>query len=104
MYLGISEDVSRAKTHNSLKFAQALPRLSAQRYLVLSKSGATAAVCTRWGAYEARSETWTAPLIDEAGGRVAGKPAAKVRERHGHGVGNDRLPSGPVRPAAHRPP
>src|SRR5262249_40886046 len=35
-------------------------------------------------------------LIDEAGGRVAGKPAAKVRERHGHGVGNDRLPSGPV--------
>src|SRR5215831_905127 len=33
-------------------------------------------------------------LIDEAGGRVAGKPAAKVRERHGHGVGDDRLPRG----------
>ena len=44
------------------------------------------------------------PLIDEAGGRVAGKPAAKVRERHGHGLGDDCLPGGPVRPAAHRPP
>src|SRR5712691_12983313 len=65
---------------------------------------ATGAVCTGCGAYEARSETVTAPLIDEAGGRLAGKPAAKVRERHGHGVGDDRLPSGPVRPAAHRPP
>src|SRR5215813_7978483 len=65
---------------------------------------ATAAVCPGWGAYEARSETWTAPLIDKGGGRVAGKPAAKVRERHGHGVGNDRLPRGPVRPAAHGPP
>jgi len=39
-------------------------------------------------------------LIDEEGSRVAGKPAAKVRERHGHGVGDDRLPGGPVRPAA----
>ena len=43
-------------------------------------------------------------LIDEEGGRVAGKPAAKVRERHGHGLGDDRLPGGPVCPAAHRPP
>ena len=43
-------------------------------------------------------------LIDEESSRVAGKPAAKVRERHGHGVGDDRLPGGPVRPAAHRPP
>jgi len=41
MYLGISEDVSRAKTHNSLKFPRDLPRLSAQMYLVLSKSGLT---------------------------------------------------------------
>jgi hypothetical protein len=39
MYLGISEDVSRAKTNNSLKFPRDLPRLSAQMYLVLSKSG-----------------------------------------------------------------
>ena len=39
MYLGISEDVSRAKTNNSLKFRRAAPRLSAQMYLVLSKSG-----------------------------------------------------------------
>src|SRR6516225_3984197 len=39
MYLGISEDVSRAKTNNSLKFHRAAPRLSAQMYLVLSKSG-----------------------------------------------------------------
>src|SRR5262249_21698112 len=46
----------------------------------------------------------TGGLIDEAGGPVAGKPAAKVRKRHGHGVGNDRLPRGPVGPAAHRPP
>ena len=43
MYLGISEDVSRAKTNNSLKFRRAAPRLSAQMYLVLSKSGFTAA-------------------------------------------------------------
>ena len=35
---------------------------------------------------------------------MAGKPAAKVRERHGHGVGDDGLPGSPVRPAAHRPP
>jgi hypothetical protein len=35
---------------------------------------------------------------------VAGKPAAKVCERHGHGVGDNRLPGGPVRPAAHGPP
>ena len=35
---------------------------------------------------------------------MAGKPAAKVCERHGHGVGDDRLPGSPVRPAAHRPP
>jgi site-specific recombinase XerD len=39
MYLGISEDVSRAKTNNSLQFHRAPPRLSAQMYLVLSKSG-----------------------------------------------------------------
>src|SRR5262249_42597190 len=43
-------------------------------------------------------------LINEGGGLVVGKPAAKVREGHGHGVGDDRLPSGPVRPAAHGPP
>ena len=43
-------------------------------------------------------------LIDEGGSLLAGKPAAKVRERHGHGVGDNRLPGGPVRPAAHRPP
>jgi hypothetical protein len=42
MYLGISEDVSRAKTNNSLKFPRDLPRLSAQMYLVLSKSGCNA--------------------------------------------------------------
>jgi uncharacterized protein (DUF433 family) len=41
MYLGILEDVSRAKIHNSLKFPRDLPRLSAQMYLVLSKSGRT---------------------------------------------------------------
>ena len=39
MYLGISGDVSRAKTYNSLKFPRNLPRLSAQMSLVLSKSG-----------------------------------------------------------------
>src|SRR5262252_4599811 len=39
MYLGIAEDVSRAKTHNSLKCHRAAPRLSAQMYLGLSKSG-----------------------------------------------------------------
>jgi len=44
MYLGISEDVSRAKTNNSLKFRRAAPRLSAQMYLVLSKSGPTLAL------------------------------------------------------------
>jgi hypothetical protein len=49
MYLGISEDVSRAKTNNSLKFPRDLPRLSAQMYLVLSKSGATA-VRNSWNA------------------------------------------------------
>src|SRR5215471_7175871 len=47
------------------------------------------------------SHSWTLgvcgnpPLIDEAGGRVASKPAAKVRECHGHSVGDDRLPRGP---------
>jgi hypothetical protein len=39
MYLGVSEDVSRAKTNNSLKFHRDRPCLSAQMYLVLSKSG-----------------------------------------------------------------
>src|SRR5215510_1365324 len=43
-------------------------------------------------------------LIDEESSRVAGKPAAKVRERHSHGLGDNRLPGSPVRPAAHRPP
>src|SRR5438552_15699454 len=43
-------------------------------------------------------------LIDEVGSLVAGKPAAKVRERHGHGLSDDRLPGGTVGPAAHRPP
>jgi hypothetical protein len=41
MYLGISEDVSRAKTNKSLKFHRDPPCLSAQMYLVLSKSGET---------------------------------------------------------------
>ena len=43
-------------------------------------------------------------LINEAGGIVASKPTAKVCECHRHSVGDDRLPGGPVRPAAHRPP
>jgi len=47
MYLGISEDVSRAKTNNSLKFRRAAPRLSAQMYLVLSKSGQSVERLTR---------------------------------------------------------
>ena len=47
MYLGISEDVSRAKTNNSLKFHRAAPRLSAQMYLVLSKSGQSVERLTR---------------------------------------------------------
>ncbi len=43
-------------------------------------------------------------LIDAEGVLLAGKPAAEVGERHGHGLGNDRLPGRTVRPAAHRPP
>jgi len=51
MYLGISEDVSRAKTNNSLKFHRAAPRLSAQMYLVLSKSGTRGNTDMRIAAY-----------------------------------------------------